>query len=1036
MAKKVQIEFDIENRDVKLTSDSILSLTEQVKILRKELLRTEEGTVKFDILSQKLNQAKDDLARVNTKNRELFATFSLIPGPIGEIFGKLNGVVGLLKTFSGFSLKDIGNQFRGLGKDIVDIVNGFYGVKKASEDVSDSIKSSSASINEQTSATEDNTDAQSDNNQVTDDGTIATNAGTVANQKQTQAINELSIGEKKYIDLNKEKIDNLKYNIGIAEKLMDSNKQEIEQYKEKIRVGAISEQQGKTLISGLEESQQGWEKVIKTQKEEIAVLEQESAEVQKNTGVTNTNTTSKKENTAATGLFATVTNFATGAVNAFNIALKALGIGAVIGLVTVFADKIIKFVTSIGEASEATKQFREATQKGNQALQEAKNNVSQVGIAFELAKKGTISKKDALDQYNKVLGGTIGQAKTYAEAEDLYNKNTSNYIKATGLRAEAQALYAIAAQKSAEATVAQERGFFSFDRGLFQSFEGELKQRKDNLIKDADLLKKKADELIGQALPLETGYKPKEDKTGAVDKKENENKQLIEKEKELQAEITALKIKGEQEREIKILESARDKEKRDIQAMKITKDKEDVRTKALLELEERFQLKKGEIIKKYTDEAAKKKKEDDEKLAKDQEDAQKKLIEIELGQYVEGAQKEKYVREAKYNEDKKELDKLFKDKLISEKEYQIAVINLNQGLVNDLIRIKEDQKKKEKEDRLKKLDDDLKFLQIQIDAEKNSFIAYWKDRQTLLDKAKQRELEEEELTGSQKAAIEKKYVQLSKDLQREKYEAYVGYLNQGLSAAQNILSQQSAITNQEQQLELDKLQLAFNAQQEYNSKTLGSKEEFDKQTVKNERELALQQDKIKEEYFYKNRNAQYAQAMISAFQSAISAYSSLAAIPVVGPVLGAAAAAVALAFGIKQANLIKQQKYVSSVPAEFGGAESAKPAMANYGQNYGDGGMIEGPRHAQGGVPITAEGGEAVMTRGAVTMFAPLLSAMNVAGGGTSFTKGAMGQANHDHPKTTSVAPVAPQIIKTYVVSSELTTEAQKQARLKDLSTL
>ena len=76
MAKKVQIEFDIDNRDVKLTSDGILTLTEQIKVLRKELLRTEEGTAKFDILSQKLNQTKDDLARVNTKNRELFATFS------------------------------------------------------------------------------------------------------------------------------------------------------------------------------------------------------------------------------------------------------------------------------------------------------------------------------------------------------------------------------------------------------------------------------------------------------------------------------------------------------------------------------------------------------------------------------------------------------------------------------------------------------------------------------------------------------------------------------------------------------------------------------------------------------------------------------------------------------------------------------------------------------------------------------------------------------------------------------------------------
>jgi hypothetical protein len=84
---------------------------------------------------------------------------------------------------------------------------------------------------------------------------------------------------------------------------------------------------------------------------------------------------------------------------------------------------------------------------------------------------------------------------------------------------------------------------------------------------------------------------------------------------------------------------------------------------------------------------------------------------------------------------------------------------------------------------------------------------------------------------------------------------------------------------------------------------------------------------------------------------------------------------------------------------------------------------------------INAEGGEAVMTRGAVTMFAPLLSAMNQMGGGTSFSKGAMGQANQDNPKTTNTI-MQPQIIKTYVVSSELTTEAQKQARLKDLSTL
>jgi hypothetical protein len=82
---------------------------------------------------------------------------------------------------------------------------------------------------------------------------------------------------------------------------------------------------------------------------------------------------------------------------------------------------------------------------------------------------------------------------------------------------------------------------------------------------------------------------------------------------------------------------------------------------------------------------------------------------------------------------------------------------------------------------------------------------------------------------------------------------------------------------------------------------------------------------------------------------------------------------------------------------------------------------------------INAEGGEAVMTRGAVSMFGPLLSQLNQLGGGTSFSKGASGQAAYDNPVTASSEPT---IIKTYVVAQELTSTQHKQARLKDLSTL
>ena len=106
------------------------------------------------------------------------------------------------------------------------------------------------------------------------------------------------------------------------------------------------------------------------------------------------------------------------------------------------------------------------------------------------------------------------------------------------------------------------------------------------------------------------------------------------------------------------------------------------------------------------------------------------------------------------------------------------------------------------------------------------------------------------------------------------------------------------------------------------------------------------------------------------------------------------------------------------------------------GKNYAMGGYITGPRHSEGGVPLEAEGGEAIMTRGAVTAFAPLLSTLNQMGGGTSFSQGAVGQAGFDFPQSSSQDIQQPQITKTYVVESELTTIQQRQARLKDLSTL
>lgn len=105
-------------------------------------------------------------------------------------------------------------------------------------------------------------------------------------------------------------------------------------------------------------------------------------------------------------------------------------------------------------------------------------------------------------------------------------------------------------------------------------------------------------------------------------------------------------------------------------------------------------------------------------------------------------------------------------------------------------------------------------------------------------------------------------------------------------------------------------------------------------------------------------------------------------------------------------------------------------------RGYAKGGMIGGERHAQGGTLIEAEQGEAIMTRGAVSLFGPMLSMMNQMGGGVAFNS-ETSVTSFDNPTVANpAADKSPQIIKSYVVEQELTNSQEQAERLKDLSTL
>ena len=134
-------------------------------------------------------------------------------------------------------------------------------------------------------------------------------------------------------------------------------------------------------------------------------------------------------------------------------------------------------------------------------------------------------------------------------------------------------------------------------------------------------------------------------------------------------------------------------------------------------------------------------------------------------------------------------------------------------------------------------------------------------------------------------------------------------------------------------------------------------------------EFEEQRRKIEYEAALAGHRTQIVQAMNAATMAALNAYASTNAIIGVGPFMAPAAAAVAGAFGAAQVALIAANK-----------------------PRFSEGGILNGPSHANGGIQMfgkggyfgEAEGGEAILTKGVMQnpALASMASAINVAAGG------------------------------------------------------
>jgi hypothetical protein len=386
-------------------------------------------------------------------------------------------------------------------------------------------------------------------------------------------------------------------------------------------------------------------------------------------------------------------------------------------------------------------------------------------------------------------------------------------------------------------------------------------------------------------------------------------------------------------------------------------------------------------------------------LIKDEKDREIASIQDKLRRDLEALDKDKAFI-LKSETEKEGIRKLFRDQAAAAEQ-----------------KVKDDATKKEEDEKLKKLDSDLRFLQIKQAAQIQGTKGYYDVLREINKKAEEKQIEDLKASDD------------FKKLKKEEQEAAITAIQEKAARDRKAINMQEIMAYAEMTSKIIGLGTQITA-------ALGAIYENQmNRELKAAGDNQQKQEEIKKKYFEKNKKLQIANAYIQMFQSAISAFASMAAIPVVGPILGGLAAGAAIALGIANINKIKSTQYESTAGGG-GEAKSAPQASMNLGKNYEKGGMIGGKRHAEGGTLIEAEAGEAIMTRGAVTMFAPLLSTLNQMGGGTSFARSAVTTSNDNPNRNNPAAEQAPIIVKSYVVSSDMTSTQEKNARLKDLSTL
>jgi len=654
---------------------------------------------------------------------------------------------------------------------------------------------------------------------------------------------------------------------------------------------------------------------------------------------------------------------------AFSAALIATGIGAIIVAVGLLAANWDKVSDAISGATDESKVYAESQKEVGKQVADFQQKLYDVQDAFAQAKAGTLSKQEALKKYNDTLGATVGFAGSLEQAEELMTANTATVIESIKLRTQAQVFYGKAAEASAKLVSGEglEPGFWEGLGDVLMSFgnttdafvkrttkfvventntatklEAEGKRLSEAAVENDKKLKKglaAPPDFKGQENAFNQAKKEIEDyinlgKKATTEAKFNQDSLIAGREKELAnikteydkkialakqfgMDQSAITLSYEEQRLginkkyndavnksiqdfiTKSQELNKNDRQKELDEAKVAYDKliqqANVTGQDTTKLTEAYNSQKASINKKY----------DDEDLKAKEEFAQK-VQQILTAANTNDIERQKQERQNKLIQDLADLEKDKEFIKLSAEEKKKLTDALTQAAQNDITNIEINAEQQ-------RLDKKLRLLELNSQALIAGTRTYYDTRRQIINELEQKELNDLKLQYDQKKLTkeefekaqvdtQKKYSQQRSDLNQQELNAYLGYASNILGAISNIFSAASEVAKMQQE-----------------------------QDLKNAKGNAEEEERIRKKAFEQNKKLQIAQAIIGTLQAAVQAYQSLAVIPVVGPALGAAAAAAALIFGYKKVALIKSQTYESqasgqSASASGGGGNAASSA--------------------------------------------------------------------------------------------------------------